>query len=221
MVDRIIGNNRKRKVKRLSGSTSSSNLGVNLNSYYPSAFINKPCDQLFGPQPLDCSLNKSLEIRNIVKNCLECSSSITNNNSINDDSASLTNKSGYSVPAESGEYSPLSLNTSINLNIENSSISVSKSVVITDSEYGINSITTEKFTYIPAPKWNKIQNSVLEELFRKSRYPKPSELKQFAQRLNVMDSDIEEWFRKRRGKDRKTRRKNETLKSLIDNYLDK
>ncbi len=29
------------------------------------------------------------------------------------------------------------------------------------------------------------------------------------------------WFRKRRGRDRKTRRKNEALKSLIDNYLDK
>jgi hypothetical protein len=49
----------------------------------------------------------------------------------------------------------------------------------------------EKFTYIPAPKWNKEQNSQLEELFRKSRYPKPFELKQFAQRLNVMDGDIE------------------------------
>jgi hypothetical protein len=85
----------------------------------------------------------------------------------------------------------------------------------------LNENNNSRFEYIPAPKWNKVQNSMLEEMFKKSRYPKPSELKSFAQKLHVMDSDIEEWFRKRRGRDRKTRRKNEALKSLIDNYLDK
>lgn len=30
-----------------------------------------------------------------------------------------------------------------------------------------------------------------------------------------------EWFRRRRGRDRKVRRKNEALKSLIDKYIDK
>lgn len=61
----------------------------------------------------------------------------------------------------------------------------------------------------------------MEELFKKSRYPKQSELKALAQRFRVMDSDIDEWFRRRRGRDRKIRRKNEALKNLIDNYIDK
>jgi len=81
--------------------------------------------------------------------------------------------------------------------------------------------SSDKFDYIPTPKWNKSQNCILEELFKKSRYPKSAELKVLAQSLNVMDTDVEEWFRKRRGRDRKTRRKNEALKNLIDNYLDK
>jgi hypothetical protein len=75
--------------------------------------------------------------------------------------------------------------------------------------------------YIPAPKWTKIQNGLLEDFFKKSRYPKQTDLKLFAQKLSVMDSDVDEWFRKRRGKDRKTRRKNEALKNLMDKYIDK
>lgn len=46
-------------------------------------------------------------------------------------------------------------------------------------------------TYIPAPKWNRAQNVILEEAFKKSRFPKQSELKLLAQRLNVMESDVE------------------------------
>ena len=56
---------------------------------------------------------------------------------------------------------------------------------------GCGGVPSERFDYIPAPKWSKIQNSILEELFKKSRYPKASELKQLAQRFHVMDSDIE------------------------------
>lgn len=200
MVDRIIINNRKRKVKRLSGSSSSSNI-IN-NSYYPSAFINKPCDQLFGPQPLDCSLNSQGSGR--IRNCLDSSNQSINETTFEQQNCPFLNNS---VNAENVE--PPACLSELDQN----------SALQSEAERVCGTI--EKFTYIPAPKWNKIQNSLLEELFRKSRYPKPSELKQFAQRLNVMDSDIEEWFRKRRGKDRKTRRKNEALKSLIDNYLDK
>lgn len=54
-----------------------------------------------------------------------------------------------------------------------------------------NSQNSYDFEYIPAPRWNKAQNSILEELFKKSRYPKPAELKSFAQRLHVMDTDVE------------------------------
>ena len=81
-------------------------------------------------------------------------------------------------------------------------------------------VTTPIDEYIPAPKWTKIQIVLLEELYRKGRFPKTSEIKQTAQKLKVMDSDVEEWFRKRRGRDRKIRRKNDNLKSMIDNYLD-
>jgi hypothetical protein len=78
----------------------------------------------------------------------------------------------------------------------------------------------EHVEYIPTPKWSKSQIVTLEELYRKSRFPKANEIKIIAQQLKVMDNDAEEWFRKRRGRDRKTRRKNDNLKSLIDNYLD-
>ena len=90
---------------------------------------------------------------------------------------------------------------------------------LTDATNSIDSTTNHY--YIPTPRWNKVQNAILEDLFKKSRYPKQSDLKSIALRLNVMDSDVDEWFRRRRGKDRKTRRKNEALKSLIDKYIDK
>lgn len=73
--------------------------------------------------------------------------------------------------------------------------------------------------YIPTPRWNKVQNAMLEEWYKKSRYPKANEIKIISQRFHVMDCDIEEWFRKRRGKDRRAKRRNECLKSQIDNYI--
>ena len=176
MVDRIIGNNRKRKVKRLSGSALTN------SSYYPSAFINKPCDQLFGPQPLDCSINS-------VKNSLESS-----NNSIHDTSdygdreCSFSNSINTSACNSKNTTAEILIKHAICLTKENAT---TITTTTTSTRIEAENISSEKFTYIPAPKWNKIQNSLLEELFRKSRYPKPTELKQFAQRLNVMDSDIE------------------------------
>ena len=80
--------------------------------------------------------------------------------------------------------------------------------------------SSEQADYIPTPKWSKAETHKLEELYRKGRFPNTTEIKTIAQQLKVMDSDVEEWFRKRRGRDRKTRRKNDNLKSLIDNYLD-
>lgn len=127
-------------------------------------------------------------------------------------SASSLNNTSLDISINSGNHSNLPITILDNINGAKSDLSNSNS---------INFNEHSRSDYIPAPKWNKVQNSILEEMFKKSRYPKPSELKLFAQRLHVMDSDIEEWFRKRRGKDRKTRRKNETLKNLIDNYLDK
>ena len=164
---------KKKKVKRLSGplntgiTTVSSN-SVNANSYYyPSNYISKPCDQLFGPQPFEPAMT-SLDS--------------TENESLSDSfSTNHIEKANNSFNEDANE---------------------------------------ENFEYIPAPKWNKLQNSILEELYKKTRYPKPHELKMCAQRFNVMDCDIEEWFRKRRGRDRRTKRKNETLKSMIDNYIE-
>jgi len=197
MVNKIIINNgKKKKIKRLSS-----------NHYYATAFISNPCDQLFGP-PLDCSLetnhqkeptNNNTNTNKSLNNSLDNNSSITNNNSINDKSLE-----------DSSKTSLLSNGSTSDQNLENNE----KILVNVTS-------THERFEYIPTPKWNKIQTCILEELFKKSRYPKQNELKLLSQRLNVMDTDVEEWFRKRRGRDRKTRRKNEALKNLIDNYLDK
>ena len=92
--------------------------------------------------------------------------------------------------------------------------------VVVVAEKATTTTVVEHVEYIPTPKWSKSQLVTLEELYRKSRFPKANEIKIIAQQLKVMDNDAEEWFRKRRGRDRKTRRKNDNLKSLIDNYLD-
>ena len=153
MVDRVVGNNRKKKVKRLSNSTN----------YYPTAFISRPCDQLFGPQPLDCSISSiaSLDSNNAKENSF--SGGVSSETSLVSNDYICNKSLTHDNSAEQMRYDK-----------ENSKLD-----------------SMEKFDYIPAPKWNKIQNSLLEELFKKSRYPKPHELKAFAQRFNVMDSDIE------------------------------
>ena len=186
----VIGNARKRKVKRLSGPSSIS------STYYPSAFINKPCDQLFGPQPLECSLNTL--IRGGVVNVKQ-SSIDSSNQSLNDDP--LFNKSLDESMVSNGSLDVIrhaaSSSLSLSLSKENVYTSPTPSLIQMENSDASSSsccavaVADGKFNYIPAPKWNKLQNSQLEELFRKSRYPKPSELKQFAQRLNVMDGDIE------------------------------
>jgi hypothetical protein len=75
--------------------------------------------------------------------------------------------------------------------------------------------------YIPTPKWTRDQISILEDIFKKGRFIKSNEIKTLAQKFKVMENDVEEWFRKRRGKNRKIRRKNESLNRLIDEYLQK
>ena len=115
-----------------------------------------------------------------------------------------------SFNSSNNNNSELTINNNI-INLQDTSL-VSQT---TNNDLSLND------NYIPAPKWTKIQNGVLEVFFKKSRYPKQTDLKLFAQKLSVMDSDIDEWFRKRRGKDRKTRRKNEALKNLMDKYIDK
>ena len=129
--------------KRKSNECRKSRDSDNKSSYYQSAFISNPCEQLFGPKSIDLNTSKIAEVTE-----------------------------------------------------------------------------TKADDYIPAPKWSKSETLLLEELFRKGRYPKGNEIKTIAQQLKVMDTDVEEWFRKRRGRDRKTRRKNDNLKSMIDNYLD-
>jgi hypothetical protein len=207
MVDRAIGNNRKKKVKRLSAPNPAS-------QYYPSAFISKPCEQLFGPQPFDL-LNTSDSSTNTYSKALRDKSF----NSLN--SESISNDASLSQSANSSVIERE--NSTLTCSSSSTNILTNKSLLdtCTDTNAINSSSNSDKFEYIPAPKWNKLQNAILEEFFRKTRYPKQHELKLFAQRFHVMDSDIEEWFRKRRGRDRKTRRKNEVLKSLIDNYIDK
>jgi len=198
MVNKIIiNNNKKKKIKRLSA-----------NRYYATAFISNPCDQLFGP-PLDSSLslsdNQRIEVSKSLNNSLEVESSVGN--------SSLTSSSISETCLEDTKSS-LQVNSQISGHL-------SENTENSNKLHASDGLIENKFEYIPTPKWNKMQTCILEELFKKSRYPKSNELKSLSQRLNVMDNDVEEWFRKRRGRDRKTRRKNEALKSLIDNYLDK
>lgn len=240
----IVNNPKKKKVKRLSA-----------NTYYPSAFISNPCEQLFGP-----SLNYSID--------LDVSASDPNKSTNSLANESANNESTGSAIAPGHQDSPSSLNSleaavnqqpivnihhqpdlnfnhhhhHHNNNNNNShhhhqqqqqqpqSLASSTSSIFTNSSNSNSSYATNDyaaadtafesstiyqptsqqhqqqpsyessiensqnsydFEYIPAPRWNKAQNSILEELFKKSRYPKPAELKSFAQRLHVMDTDVE------------------------------
>ena len=153
---------------------------------------------MFGPQPLDCSLNTLTRggAVNVKQSSLDIS-----NQSLNDDP--LCNKSLDESMVSNGSLDVIrhaaSSSLTLSLSKENVHTSPTPSLIhqmengdaSSSSLYCAVAVADGKFNYIPAPKWNKLQNSQLEELFRKSRYPKPSELKQFAQRLNVMDGDIE------------------------------
>lgn len=137
------------------------------NRYYATAFISNPCDQLFGP-PLDAPLatcESNLKDRSL-------------NNSVN--SSSITNSSINDTNLEDSK-------TSLNTNSLDCTENVEKENVEAENVV----INSEKFEYIPTPKWNKTQTCTLEDLFKKSRYPKPNELKILSQRLNVMDTDVE------------------------------
>lgn len=215
------GGGKKRKVKRLS----------NQNAYYLSAFISNPCEQLFGPSlAYSIDLNTSADQKD--------KSSLTNNDSNLDDLETSAKSETEIQTATTVPVPPTTTSTEIarqthvHIDEEHRPVSVvdpppsnqnknAEPVVAPAAAAAQQQLHENSFEYIPAPRWNKSQNSILEELFKKSRYPKSAELKQTAQRLHVMDTDVEEWFRKRRGRDRKTRRKNEALKCLIDNYLDK
>ena len=157
MVNKIVISGKKKKVKRLSSSSS----------YYPSAFISNPCDQLFGP-PLDNSLNNSL----------------VNNVSFKDKSFNTSIDNSVSINIEANPSECESKNKSIN----SSCTEISNCISLADTT---NTDVTSTLNYIPAPKWTKAQNCILEEAFKKSRYPKQSDLKLIAQRLSVMDSDVE------------------------------
>lgn len=168
--------NRKKKVKRLSSTsqltvTSSTTTAVATPTvasttavYYPSAYITNPCDQLFGP-PSQLLFSS------------DCRSSTTNYTA--NDSLSLVDDSMSTAPSKPTADAGVDED-------ENHLHSVNND----ESATNVSNIS-DRFEYIPAPKWTKIQNSILEELFKKSRYPKSSELKTLAQRFHVMDSDIE------------------------------
>ena len=163
MLNKIVTMSKKKKIKRLSS-----------NRYYATAFISNPCDQLFGP-PLNCSLtNTSCEAANAKEKSFNVSMT-------NVDYTCITNSS---MNADTNlEDSKLSLDAKILNEVEN--------ILADNVSSSIIDRSSDKFDYIPTPKWNKSQNCILEELFKKSRYPKSAELKVLAQSLNVMDTDVE------------------------------
>jgi hypothetical protein len=193
----LFNNGKKKRVKRLSSANTSIAGASSSSHYYESAFITKPCDQLFGPQTFDFDTGTATTTE-ADKSVTSANTSLTNEQEIAHLATTFNSSCSGTVDKENARQ----------LDVSNTSESSSANVM-------------RGGEYIPAPKWNKLQNSMMEEIFKKSRYPKSNELKALAQKLHVMDTDIEEWFRRRRGKDRKIRRKNEALKNLIDNYIDK
>ncbi len=143
---------------------------LSANRYYATAFISNPCDQLFGP-PLDSCSDTVDQQHNQQKE-------ISFNNSV--DSSSITNTSISETNLEDSKSSENAKNSNCQLNDDQE-----------NDKVFIDLNTHEKFEYIPTPKWNKMQVCILEELFKKSRYPKSHELKVLSQRLNVMDTDVE------------------------------
>ncbi len=143
---------------------------LSANRYYATAFISNPCDQLFGP-PLDSCTDTLDHLHNQQKE-------LSFNNSV--DSTSITNTSINDTNSEDIKtlVGVKDLKVPVNDEQENDKVFI---------DLG----THEKFEYIPTPKWNKMQVCILEELFKKSRYPKSNELKLLSQRLNVMDTDVE------------------------------
>lgn len=163
---------KKRKVKRLS----------NQNAYYLSAFISNPCEQLFGPSlAYSIDLNTSADQKD--------KSSLTNDSNLDD----LETSAKSETETQATLVPPVTTSTEV----------APTPVHETDRPVSVEPLNAEltapppaqqhenSFEYIPAPRWNKAQNSILEELFKKSRYPKSAELKQTAQRLHVMDTDVE------------------------------
>lgn len=79
------------------------------------------------------------------------------------------------------------------LNVSTKSVESNKTILVENNshiEQSVHNVHTSS-SYIPAPRWNRAQNCILEDTFKNSRFPKQSELKQLAQRLNVMESDVE------------------------------
>ena len=214
MVDILVNNScKKKKVKRL----SSSNL-----HYYPSAYITKPCDQLFGPQlpsivcadPVDQPQlqpqpqppqqhNASKEKQQQQQYQSQMLNDVIGSHSNKENSCKLT-RGATASPTKScipGLNKPASLHLHHhNYQLHNQpqqQPQQQQQQAQQKQHEDVNACTLtptssdDQFSYIPAPKWTKLQNATLEELFKKSRYPKPTELKSLAQRLCVMDTDIE------------------------------
>lgn len=178
---------RKKKVKRLSSASqlvqnsAASTTTTTASAYYPSAYITNPCDQLFGPPQLfDCSGDGGASKQEAPPSSLDTSKTSQSDRSFLANSSLIGEHATVAVAAEDQASSIDGL--------ENVSL---HSV---DLAHNNSSGTHDRFDYIPTPKWTKIQNSILEELFKKSRYPKSNELKTLAQRFHVMDSDIEVCF---------------------------
>jgi hypothetical protein len=176
---------KKRKIKRLSGSlginlltsNSSNNSNCSSSYYYPSNYITNPCDQLFGPQTFDSIINLSTSSSSSLSSDLHntTTSSLLHHHHHHQSSQDIVDRSSCSVFDSPPPPSSLTV-SSININHNN------------------NPENDENFDYIPTPKWNKIQNALMEELYKKTRFPKANELKCLAQRFNVMDCDIEVGF---------------------------
>jgi hypothetical protein len=207
MVDRIVLNNlhqlhnKKKKVKRLSAIQQLLN-----TQYYPTAYISKPCDQLFGPQPFEYTSTTTTAVALNTTTSSSCNTSLLDT-SLGSTATTRTNQDksfNSSLASETTQEDVIQL-----MVVNNNGPTTKGRVVENTTSHGLDAdngkenrqqsqasglvANTERYDYIPAPKWSKIQNSTLEELFKKSRYPKSSELKLLAQGFHVMDSDIEVW----------------------------
>jgi hypothetical protein len=226
MVNQIIVNNlktKKKKVKRLSASNLNNSINNNgNNNYYPSAFISNPCDQLFGPQPFgNYSALSSITYNDASFNNIGASqSSIDSYNLINDELSS-SYSSHLKTFSQSSIDTVESLNSvgsfSSNYNSTNKTAASAAMTTTAKTKTTMESEVNQNINneYIPAPKWNKSQNSILEDLFKTSRYPKKTELKSLAQRLHVMDSDIEVIRKKRKELIKTKKSKINLLKSIL------
>jgi len=106
----------------------------------------------------------------------------------------------------------------IQSNINNINTSINNSNINNNNNGSINSgVSGKKSVKMSVPS-NKRQ--ILEEEFRKEKYPCNEKLQKLSNRLNMKYEEVQRYFKKRRTEEKETNNKFSNLVKLLNNYLE-